>query len=127
MSVDWIALADAAKLEREGESVRVALGEGRTQKVTVALDDRGDGFQLASVIATRSVVDQLYPGILDRIAEQNRLSELVGFKLDRRGRLIGESWCPTAGLTVDEWAFYVRNLAEACDRLEFVLTGADRR
>jgi hypothetical protein len=32
---------------------------------------------------------------------------------------------PTAGLDAEEWAFYVRTLAAACDRLEFVLTGGD--
>lgn len=127
MSVDWAELSDAELFQREGDSVRVTLGKGRSQVVAVATDASGEGFSLSSVIATRSLVERLYPGILDRIAEQNRLSELVGYGLDRRGRLIGESWCPVSGLTAEEWQFYVRNLAEACDRLEFVLTGADRR
>jgi hypothetical protein len=126
MSVDWRALSEEDGFELDGQAIRVVFGSGRSQKVVVAEDERSDGFTLTSVIASRSLVDRLYREILERIGEQNRLSELVGYRLDRRGRLIGESWCPTAGLTVDEWQFYVRNLAEACDRLEFVLTGADR-
>jgi hypothetical protein len=127
MSADWVALSAAAGFKREGDAVRVAFGSGRTQMVDVAIDRRFEGVTLTSLIATRSLVDRLYPGILDRIAEQNRLSELVGYRIDRRRRLIGESWCPLGDLTVDEWQFYVRNLAEACDRLELVLTGTDRR
>jgi hypothetical protein len=79
---------------------------------------------LDSWVAAPNVVKRLLDPH-DRIWAQNRLSELVGFRLDGRRRLTGESWVPVAGLTPEEFAFYVRNLAAACDRLELVLTGDD--
>jgi hypothetical protein len=58
--------------------------------------------------------------------KRNRTGILVGFRLDDRGRLMGESWVPQRGLTKDEFLFYVRTLAAACDLFEFQLTGRDR-
>jgi hypothetical protein len=56
---------------------------------------------------------------------RNRVTELVGFRLDRRGRIIGEAVLPSPGLTAKEWDLYVRAVARACDRFEYVLTGQD--
>jgi hypothetical protein len=42
----------------------------------------------------------------------------VGFKIDGRGRLVGEAWVPPAGLNREEWSVYVRAVARACDRVE---------
>ena len=58
--------------------------------------------------------------------ERNRASSLVGFRVDDRGRLVGESWVPTPGLTRDEFLFYLRSAAAACDLFEYQLTGKDR-
>lgn len=60
-----------------------------------------------------------------RLWEANRFRELIGFTVDRRGRIIGEAFVHTAGLTEDEWSFYVETLASSCDRLEHVLTGRE--
>ena len=46
-------------------------------------------------------------------------------KTHQRGRLVGETWVPLAGLHAGEWATYVRALAWSCDRLEYLLTGRD--
>lgn len=125
MSADWETLSRKAGLQVEGKRAIVQIGQ-RTQSVSVEADTDQAGFTLTSSIASAGRVRELGATLIERIGQQNRLSELVGYRLDRRGRLIGESWCPTAGLTTAEWRFYVRNLAEACDRLEFVLTGLDR-
>jgi hypothetical protein len=56
---------------------------------------------------------------------RNRASDLVGFKIDGRGRLIGEAWVPVAGLEPGEWSLYVTAVAQACDRIEYLLSGRD--
>jgi hypothetical protein len=56
----------------------------------------------------------------------NRYRELVGFKTVERGTIIGEAWVLTEDLTAEEWELYVRTVAKACDRLEYLWTGADR-
>jgi hypothetical protein len=56
----------------------------------------------------------------------NRYRELVGFKTVERGTVIGESWVPTEALTAEEWEVHVRTVAKACDRLEYLWTGADQ-
>jgi hypothetical protein len=57
--------------------------------------------------------------------DRNRVTDLVGFKVDGGGRLIGEVWVPVSGLDSGEWAFAIRSLARACDRLEYLLSGRD--
>ena len=56
---------------------------------------------------------------------RNRFSDLVGFKIDHAGRLVGEAWVPLAGLDGEEWSLYVNAVARACDRVEYLLSGGD--
>jgi hypothetical protein len=125
VSADWRRLSRAARLHTEGDAVVVKLPPERSQRVLVAVDSDERGFSLTSRVAPPRTVHRLMPHLLDRIREQNRLSELVGYRIDRKHRLVGECWVPAAGLDAEEWSFYVRTLAAACDRLEFVLTGGD--
>ena len=57
---------------------------------------------------------------------RNRATALVGFRIDSRGRLVGEALVPKAGLTAEEFQIYVRAVAVQCDRLEYLLTGRDQ-
>jgi hypothetical protein len=52
--------------------------------------------------------------------------QLVGFRLDQKGRLVGEAWVPKAGLTRDEFLLYAKRVADECDLFEYHLTGKDR-
>jgi len=123
MSADWIALTKEAGLVVENESIRVDFRNERHQLVHV--DDRAnDFFRLWSVVAKPSIVEELGDALL-RGWRRNRLTELVGFRLDGRRRMIGEVCVPTAGLTADEWGFTVRYVAKVCDGFEYVLTGRD--
>jgi hypothetical protein len=94
----------------------------RRQRIDVRT---GDGvIELRGVVARRAVAVQI-----ERVAlvawERNRAGSLVGFRVDDRGRLVGEAWVPTRGLTRDEFLFYLRTTAAACDLFEYQLTGKD--
>jgi hypothetical protein len=60
-----------------------------------------------------------------RVWERNRRTNLVGFKIDARGRLIGETRVSKAGLTRAEFNVYLHATAAECDRFEYLLTGLD--
>jgi hypothetical protein len=110
----------------DGEIV-VALGAGRQQRVNVEPETRWDLIRLWAIAARRAdlaTVEEL-PSVFAWI--RNRHSDLVGFKIDQRGRLVGEAWVATAGLNAEEWALWVRSVAQACDRMEYLLTGKDER
>ncbi len=101
----------------------VQFSNRRLQRIDVCA---GDGvIELRSVVARRAVAEHIEDVVL-MAWERNRASSLVGFRADDRGRLVGECWVPTAGLTRDEFLFLVRRAAAACDLFEFQLTGHDR-
>ena len=61
-----------------------------------------------------------------RAWKRNRSTQLVGFRVDRKGRLVGEAWVPKAGLERGEFLLYVVRVATECDLFEYHLTGKDR-
>jgi hypothetical protein len=127
LSVDWKGLTRASKLRLEDGAIRVECGGDRFQIVRVD-DSPADAIRLWSRVAVRSQLPEI-EGMERPEVEAwliNRYRELVGFKVAERGTIIGEAWVPLVGLTSDEWLLYVETLAEACDRLEYMWTGADR-
>ena len=111
--------------------VRVRLTGDREQILFVEPAEDGESLHVWSVVARPALV---------RLAQdrsgfesphlvawtRNRSSDLVGFKLDSRGRLVGEAWIPSAGLDADEWRSWLHAVATGCDRLEYLLSGKDR-
>jgi hypothetical protein len=122
--IDWRKLcAGARDVQIDGAAVVVTLGHGRKHRVDV--ESKSDAVELHAVVARRAVVDELETPAL-AAWHRNRAVSLVGFRLDERGRLVGESWVPGAGLTAPEFMVYLRGIATACDLFEFHLTGKDR-
>lgn len=120
---DWRALSEKADLQVEADEIRVPLHGDRKQ--TVRVSEPGDRtIRLWSMVARKAEVKDL-PDAPLRAWLRNRITDLVGFKIDRHGCLIGEAWVPLAGLDAEEWGLYVRTLARACDRFEYVITGRD--
>src|ERR1035438_6024882 len=110
-------------LTPDDAGVTVQFSNGRGQRIDVRPADGVIEFR--GVVARRAVAMQIEH--LALVAwEHNRASSLVGFRVDDRGRLVGESWVPTCGLTRDEFIFYLRSAAAACDLFEYQLTGKDR-
>ncbi len=122
MAPDWARLCRGDGFAIEGDDIHVTLAAGRHQRVSVA--DRGASYELHSVVARPAVVDTIQDAPL-RAWKRNRSALLVGFRVDRRGRLVGQAWVPKAGITADEFQAYVRRVAAESDRFEYVLTGAD--
>jgi hypothetical protein len=126
VATDWRRLTREAGLKVDGEGIAVEFIGERKQFVEVKEPDgAGESIRLWSTVARPSALGETARA--DMMAwERNRTSDLVGFKIDRRGSLIGEAWVPTAGLTADEWGTYVRHVARTCDRMEYLLTGRDK-
>jgi hypothetical protein len=122
--IDWRRFCDGARDVRiDGDAMVVDLGRGRLHRIDVR--SVHDAVELSGVVARRAIVDRIEDGALAAWT-RNRAGSLVGFRLDNRGRLVGEAWVPGNGLTSDEFMFYVRSVASACDLFEFQLTGRDR-
>lgn len=123
MTREWARWCRAAKLSVEGDDVDVQFPDGRHHIVHIEDDD--DEFRLVGIVARRSVVDEL-ERIALRLWQLNRVTQLVGFRIDERQRILGEVWVPKPGLSAEEFVFYVQHVAATCDRLEYLLTGIDR-
>jgi hypothetical protein len=121
---DWKAFCRGVpEMRIEGEAVVVDLDFGRGHRVEV--HPTNEGVELSGVVARGAAVERS-ENIAVAAWERNRAVSLVGFRFDGRGRLVGEACAPFAGLTKDEFLFYVRSTAVACDLFEFQLTGKDR-
>jgi hypothetical protein len=104
----------------------VKLDGGGKQVITFRLETAGNALRATSVIARSSVLVDASVDSANRYAwERNRLSDLVGFSVDGRGRLIGQVWIPVDGLTPEEFGFYTFEVARVCDWHEFRLSGED--
>jgi hypothetical protein len=101
----------------------VHIADGRQHRVYCLTEERG--WRLKSIVARAAALANIDDVPL-RAWRKNRATKLVGFRVDERGRLLGEAWVPRAGITAEEFQLYVRTVAAESDHLEHVLTGADR-
>lgn len=122
MVAEWIKLCRSADLSVDGDAVDVRFAEGRHHRVSVR--DAGATYELQSIVARPAALREVEDVPL-LAWQRNRASHLYGFRIDQRGRLVGEAWVPKIGLTAEEFQIYVRRLAAECDRFEYLLTGAD--
>ena len=122
--MEWRKLCSSARdVEVDGDSLVVSLQDGRRHRIDVQVSD--DSVELRAIVTGRAVVESQEDAAL-AAWHKNRAVSLVGFRIDRKGRLIGETWIPQAGLTAAEFLVYVRSMAAACDLFEFQLTGQDK-
>ena len=121
MAADWLRLCKAGDLRIEGSQVQVRTAD---RAHLVSLDEHGDTLLLTSVVVPRRIVDAV-PELILLAWKRNRATPLVGFRVDHRGRLVGEATVPKAGLTAEELQLYIRTIPTECDRFEYLLTGRD--
>jgi len=122
MLADLLRLSRAAGMKTSGDGVDIIFQDERRQRIEIDTSESGS-VRLWAVVARRASITRIEDPLM--VACRNRVSELVGFDIDRMGRLMGECWIPAVALTVEEWALYLQNFADACDRVEYLLTGAD--
>ena len=122
MNNKWQQFCEAEGFVSNDDGVEVRFESGRSQKV--AVEDRGDAFLLRSIVARQAVVNEV-PDAALRAWVRNRSAFLVGFRVDERGRVVGEAWIPKPGITNSEFQMVLRHLATESDRFEFQLTGQD--
>lgn len=128
LNASWKTLCRDSGLRYQDDSIRVPCGDDRFQDVRVDDGDPG-AIRLWSRVAFRRQLSAERPELERPEVEAwliNRYRELVGFKVAERGTIIGEAWIPMIDISPDEWSLYVRTVARACDRLEYLWTGADR-
>jgi hypothetical protein len=122
---DWRLLSREAGFKVSGTEIALAFSDGRQHSVTVEERPDRQGLRLWAIAARPSMLPEEPEGPHVHAWKRNRASDLVGFKIDGRGRLVGEACVPLAGLDLEEWTIYVNTVARACDRVEYLLSGRD--
>jgi hypothetical protein len=120
---DWMAFCRGAeRISIDGESAVLVTTGDRRQRVEIR--QTPDTYEFMSVVVRPSVVASV-PDVPLKAWRRNRAMQSVGFRVDRKGRLVGEAWVPKAGLSRDEFLLSIRRCAAECDLFEFHLTGKD--
>ena len=121
---EWARMCQGAEsIAIDEKGVIVELSNGRRHRILVR--DQGDSYEFTAVVARPKALEKINDISL-QAWKRNRAAQLVGFRIDSRGRLVGESWVPKTGLDADEFCLYIRRIAAECDHFEYVLTGQDR-
>lgn len=118
---EWNKLARAEDISVTDGVANVALGE-HGHSVTVF--EEPDSYRLQAIVAHPAAVSRMPDPVLFAW-KRNRGSRIVGFRVDHRGRLVGEAWLPKAGVTAAEIQLCLRIVAAESDRLEQLATGRD--
>ncbi len=106
-----------------GDTLIVEFESGRTH--TLRVEEYAGHYALKAIVAR--TVEALAGGSPEQRAwTHNRTVDLLGFRIDERGRFVGDAWIPKLGLTPVEFILVALHLAAECDRMEYVLTGEDR-
>jgi hypothetical protein len=123
MAADWVRFCGrAGDLAVSDPYVDVMFGDGRRHRVTVK--DDGDSYLISGYVARQALVTSV-PDLPAWAWTRNRVTQLVGFRIDRRLRLVGEAWLPKEGITREEFQLFLRRVAYECDRFEYLLSGRD--
>jgi hypothetical protein len=123
MRSEWETYCKAPDLSSDGTGVLVRFASGRAQRVEITAND--NGYVLRSVVAKQSIASR-DPDAALRTWLRNQQNNLVGFRIDERGRIVGEAILLKAGLTAGEFELVLRTVAVECDRFEYQLTWHDR-
>ncbi|MFY2559477.1 hypothetical protein ACN469_17725 [Corallococcus terminator] len=122
MGSDWRTLCRGSRVTIDGDDVIVRFENERSHRVRI--HETEDVFEFHAVVARAATVRDVQDLPL-RLWRYNRAAQLVGFRLDTRGRVYAEGWIPKAGLTAEEFQLVLRHVAAESDRLEYLLTGRD--
>ncbi len=119
----WHAYAKAAGFSIEPGGLLVEFADGRSHRLHVFETDHT--WLLRGLVVRQATRETDSTPALSA-ALKNRHSRMYGLRVDRQGRLVGETHVPKPGLTPVEFQLHARHLAAECDRLEYLITGLDR-
>lgn len=120
---DWqMFCKGTSQISVDGENAVLVMTGDRRQRVEIR--ETPDTYEFMSIVVRPSAISSVLDAPL-RAWRRNRGLQLVGFRVDRKGRLVGEAWVPKAGLSRDEFLASVARCAAECDLFEFHLTGRD--
>lgn len=122
MVAEWAEFCRTTDLAVEDSSVVITFADGRRHRV--AVEEDAEEYLLRAFVARQSTVASL-PDLPLKVWSRNRVVSLMGFRIDHRGRLVGEAWVPKVGITAREFQLYLRTVAVEADRFEYTLTGRD--
>lgn len=122
MVAEWAKLCQAVDFIVDAPHIDIIFTDERRHRVTVK--EEADVIVLSAFVVRQATVASL-PNLPLQVWVRNRAVSLVGFRIDHRGRLVGEAWVPKVGITESEFQLYVRTLAIEADRFEYALTGRD--
>jgi hypothetical protein len=121
---DWRHFCQGAEgMSTDGDAVNVIIYGERQHRIRVR--ETADTYELTGRVARLAALSAI-PDAPLRAWRRNRGMQLVGFRIDDKGRLVGEAWVPKAGLKREEFLTYVRRVAAECNLFEYQLTGKDR-
>jgi hypothetical protein len=122
----WLSSLEKEHFDVDGNAIVCWFGaKDKSRRHTVRVVDGEDTIRLEATVVGPSVLEQLEGDHRVGAWRRNRLTSLVGFRIDARGRLLAEAAVPKIGLTGDEFKIYLRAVASEADRLELVFTGRD--
>lgn len=113
--------AEGISVDSDGVTV-ITHGERQHR---LGIHETADTYELTGLVARLAALSDI-PDVPLRAWRRNRGTQLVGFRVDHKGRLVGEAWVPKAGLGREEFLTYLRRVAAECDLFEYHLTGKDR-
>ena len=109
----------------EGDDIVVEFANTRSQKVFVGR--QSEKYVFSSIVLLRSDVDAVgEERLLPLIWAKNRETNVVGFSIDKKRRLVGRIEQLVESLDPEELEFYLLTLARECDVFEHSLGGVDR-
>ena len=124
--IDELARVQCPPWQRTGTQLHISLPRyERSQTVRIARQK--DRYVFSSVVARVSDVRENRRALAYRLWRRNALMAVVTFTIDRRDRVIGLIELTIKSAHPKEIKFYFETLARECDRLEYILTGADTR
>jgi hypothetical protein len=101
--------------------------KGESRRHLVRLEAVEGGIRMEATVATARTLETMaiYHDPHRWAWRRNRVSNLVGFRVDGSRRLLAEAVAPLIDLTQEEFVVYLTAVASEADRMELVLTAQD--
>src|SRR4029078_10446546 len=101
VAAEWARFCKGARDFRlDGDHVEIQFVEGRHHRLSI--EDAGDAYRVVGIVARPGVTASI-PDLALHVWRRNRATMLAGFRIDPRGRLLGESLIPKPGLSAGEF------------------------